>query len=472
MARYDRISLGKYIKKVRLRKKLRQSDLEEEGVLSQSTISNIENGKHVPEEKLNYLLEKLKIPKRNISKYLLTEESEEEIKQNKIEEYQLRLLSIETIIDLSSPKVGLEKLKELSIPTNHELNVNVCFLKGKSYYHLKNWTKSHKYFFDAIQLIDYRYPNTIFSNIKAACYHELSRIEYSLNNLQQAVKYSSIGIQAFVEEGERQYYKPLLLICKAIYLQKLNQFEDANSILEKLAEYNKQNNMINKITSSEITLNAIELQATIQANWKMYSKAIDNALKGIELARIDRMYDRCFELWTTLGKIYTAQNKFNFAEICFLTALKLKKHIKREYLLSYASIQLGTLYYLQEKIESAKKHFLKALQHSKKANDVFLETEALTSIGKCYYKQNNLKAAFKYLKNALELAKKHSLVDQKHFLLLFIGNILNESRDSDYQNYVNEFFQLHLNSIKKERRRMELNPYLTQRDTSADPPGG
>lgn len=79
-----------------------------------------------------------------------------------------------------------------------------------------------------------------------------------------------------------------------------------------------------------------------------------------------------------------------------------------------------------------------------------------------------------YLQEKIELANKHSFKNQKHFLFLFIGNILNQLGNPEYkQNIFNEFLQLHLNSINEGDKKREMDySYLTQRDASANPPGG
>jgi tetratricopeptide (TPR) repeat protein len=300
----------------------------------------------IEDEKLNHLLQKLGLNLDDLSDFYLQEEQIDEEAES--EELQLRLISIESIIDLSSPEEGLEELRGLGISHAHPLSVWVPYLRGKIYYYKKNWKKAHKYFFDCIHSIQNQYPEMAVTNLRAICYHELSLIEYILNNLQQALKYSQEALKVLLPDGEKSYIRDFILISKAIYLQKLNRFEEAQHVLEELTQKRGVNDPAHESSffseSKEVILNLYEVQATILRQGRMHTQAIRHALKGIDLARIDRMYDRAFELWTTLGSIYNDQNKLKLAEICFLTALKFKKLIKKEKMLAYVYTQLGFLY--------------------------------------------------------------------------------------------------------------------------------
>jgi tetratricopeptide (TPR) repeat protein len=458
---------------VRKAKKLRQEDLVDD-VLSQAVISNIESGKtQVSEEKLRHLLGKLGLKPDDLNRFHHPESEIDE--EAELEELNLKLIAIENIIDLVSPDEGLEELRGTGISHDHPLMATVHYLKGKIYVYKGNWKKAHKHFFDCIHLITHQFPEITANNLTAACYHELSFIEYSQNNLPQALKYSQEALKSFIPEGERKYFRELILITKTIYLQKLNRLEEAQTALDDYTQTKKEifsgdDPLYQPGDSKEALLNMYEVQSSILRRSKMHSQAIKFALRGIELARLDRMYDRSFELWTTLGSIYSDQDKLKLAEICFTTALRLRKKIKREYLLAYVFTQLGMLYDKGKNLTRAEKSYMEAVRYSQKINDAFRETEALTALGECHLKQGETDKALLHLNRALDLAKKHDFINQKNRLLLILGTHLNKIGDPGFQRYALDFFHSHAHSLEGGEDAMVYRP--TRRHSVGDPPHG
>ncbi|MGA8942627.1 MAG: tetratricopeptide repeat protein [Thermoactinomyces sp.] len=466
---FDRIEIGKLIKKTRKAKRLRQQDLADSNI-SQVVISYIETGKpEISEEKIKYLLKKLDIKEKDYEKFYV---NEDEIAAKEFdEEMELRLISLETIIDLTAPEQGLEELRSIGLPNGSSLDADIYYLKGKYYLHKRNLKKANRYFFQAIRLVDDKYPEKIHSNLKAASYYGLAKLEYANNDLNKALEYCKKGESSFIIDGERPYLQAGFLVSKVIFLQKLNRLEDAQSALDKLNSISSGKPCF--IESREIILNAYELQATIWAKGNMTNNAISHAKKGIELARIDKAYDRSCELWTTLGSIYNKKDNLQAAEICFQTALKLKNKIQREYLLSYANTELGNLYTKKRKFGEAEKKFYKAISISKKTNDAYQETEALMGLGECYILQNKSAQAIKFLKYALELAKQSGFTKQKNQLLLKLGHYLKAIGDPSFQQYAFDFFESNVEAlIHKEGGVSTLSYQFNQakRHSAGDPP--
>ncbi|MBA4496562.1 tetratricopeptide repeat protein, partial [Paenactinomyces guangxiensis] len=452
--------------------KLRQEDLAD-NIISQVVVSNIETGKtDVSEKKIIYLFNKLGLKEEDMNKFYI---DEEKINQEEVaEELELRLESIETIVDLVDADQGLAELRCLPLPPGDPFIVVVHFLKGKGYLFKGNLKKSRKHFFEAIRYLNDKHAKILSTNLKSLCYYQLSRIEYLQNDLHEALEYCKKGISSFIIDGKRKYTKHLLLLSKAIYLQKLNRLEDAQTVMDQIttsAHTNEQTEVTpSTIDSKEIALNLIELQATIWAKGSMYTQAIKLARQGIELARIDQAFNRSCELWITLGSIYSEKDKFNLAEICFLTALKLKDKIQTEYLLAYAFTQLGTLYSKREEFSHAEDHFLKAVKISRKINDAYQETEALMGLGSCYVKQKMHEKATKCLHEALDLAKQHSFMKQKNQLLLMLGHYLKNIGNPHYQQYALDFFFSNADPLFGGGEQPML--YSPTKRQVADPPNG
>ncbi|SEN51927.1 helix-turn-helix domain-containing protein [Lihuaxuella thermophila] len=468
--RVDRIEFGKFVREQRKAKKLRQGDLVDE-FLSQPVLSNIESGKgQVSEEKMKYVLKKLGL-EEDLTKFYLQESEQNEDSMD--EELQIKLISIENTINLVGPDKASEELRELSLPPKHPFHVWVEYLKGKLYLRKKNWKRAYNHFFNVIHMIDRHYSEMNHTNFKSACYHKLSLIEYLQNNFHQAWKYSEAASKYFVPDGERKYYKDMIRISRVIYLEKLNRIGDAQAVLDDIAsdspaKYKTETDQYHS-ESKESTLNMYEMQAKLLLKGRRLPQAIKFALKGIELARIDKMYDRSFELWTTLGSIYIELNKLNLAECCFTTALKLEKKIKSEYLPAYVYTQLGMLYYKQEDIPGAERKYFEALEYSRKTNDVYHEIQALIGLGKCSIQRNKRDQVLSHLKEALRLAEQHSFVDQKNETLLILAKYLREIGDPNFKDYALDFFCSYVETLEGGESKMVINENI-KRNTTGEPP--
>ncbi|SDY25255.1 tetratricopeptide repeat protein [Thermoactinomyces sp. DSM 45892] len=472
---WDRIELGKFLAKARKAKRKRQNDLAIRGKLSVSTVCSYEKGKQtINEGHLSLILQQLDLTLEDVSRFRQSSFQPLEnqtVDTTEEEEIRLRLISVENIISLVGANEGLKKLAELKISADDPIQVDLLYLRGKAYSKKKNWKKAHKNFFDAIQLINQKHPDKLESNLKTTCYHELSRIEHLQNNLHQAIKYSKDALKYFLSEGERQYLRKLVLISQVIFNQKLKNWEGAQLKLEEIASLpdERAEFYFPLSESNEINLNIFELNASVLAKINKRTLAIQYALKGIEMARLDKMYERSFELFTTLGSIYMESNKLNLAQICFETALKLEKHIQRKYLLAYIYTQLGMLYDKRKEIQLAEDAFKEAVKYSREIDDAYWETEALISLGKCYVEHGKYQQSASLLKKALSLAEQHAFTDQVERLNLLLGHCLDATDDPQFEKYALNFFR---SNVKKSLRGViggedEMN---ARKNNVGDPP--
>ncbi|SDX92659.1 lipopolysaccharide assembly protein LapB [Thermoactinomyces sp. DSM 45892] len=465
MSQWDRVELGKFLAVARKKKKKRQIDLAIEGELSKSTVCGYEKGNlSINERHLLLILKQLDLAEEDVKKFRQIKSIQPENRRiDDKEEIQLRLISIENIIAMVDPTEGLKKLLELPVANDDPIQVDIRYLRGKAYKKKENWKKAHKNLFDAIQLIDQKYPQKLASNIKTACYQELSHTEYHQNNLHQAFKYASDALNCFQPHGERTYLEHVILVAQVIYHQKLMNWEEAQLKLEEIAniQSTERELLFQPSESNEINLNVYELNASILAKGNKKTQAIKYALKGIEMARLDKMHERSFELFTTLGSIYMELDKLNLAEICFETALKLEVHIKKSYLFAYIYTQLGMLYDKRDQLDLAESYFFKAINYSRKNNDAYWETEALTLLGKSHLEHQKLDRAVDLLQDALSLAQKHNFSDQEEYLTLLVGYALEESGNSSFGQYALAFYRSHvkksLKSVVEGRGGIEMN---------------
>ncbi|TCS94670.1 helix-turn-helix transcriptional regulator [Hazenella coriacea] len=434
MTHLNMIKLGELLRKKRKELGLRMEDLADEQI-SPSTISNIERGMpNVNDEKVNYFANKLGLCLEKLPELMIEEKEKEE-------KIKTRLIYIENIIDLMGADKGLEQLKTISIHSSHPLAAVIYFLKGKCYFQKKNWQKAQNYFFESIRLVE-RTAELKQTNIKAGSLNEIARILYFINDLDQALKYVDEGLEVFVEGGERCYYKHVLLVCKVIYLEKLNRTEEALRWLDAMWS------QIHEIENIEVILTMYEMRAIILQKLKLLEESVSYAQKGIELARINKMYERSFELWTTLGSTYIKLGDLDEAENCFLTALNLKEKMRKEYLYISVYTQLGLVYLEQNKWCQAQSVLEEALQIGQRTNNALRFNEALIALGDCFLKQGLINEALVPYSRALEQSQQHGFHNQEHEVLIKLGQCWEKKDPEQFRKCVERLYHVEVLLLK------------------------
>jgi transcriptional regulator with XRE-family HTH domain len=434
----DRVALGRFIRQQRKKRKLRQTDLTDEK-LTQPVLSSIENGRgQVSVEKLEYVLKKLGV-KEDVTCFSMQKTKEEKINET----IRLQLTAVETIIDLISPDPGLARLRELNIHDDHPLSVWAHYLKGKAYAGKKKGKKAQKHFTEAILRLEQQYPEMAESNLHSASYNGLSLLEYMTDQYGTALRYAKQARECFQEEGERRYLKEIILVNQAIYLEKLNRLEEAQNTLNELKK--EQAGYLSK----EALLYHYDVRSSILAKARMHSMAIQSALKGIELARVDKMADRLMKFWGMLGRIYIESGQLHQAEICLETAQQLEKKVRKAGLSAYLYIQLATWHEKKKQAEPARNYSLKALASSRKAGLAYHECEALMLMANSFFLQNENHKAFQTLKEALQIATQHSFSDLTDRIHLLIGAHLGQLGERHTHAFALDFLHSHVKSREK-----------------------
>lgn len=465
MKHLNRGQLGELLKERRKSLGFKQKQLADD-ILSPSTISNIENGKRkVSEDTIAHYCRKLGWKLEEIPQYLLEGNKR---KEDKTKELELQLRSLEIDIDYGNLKHKLKELKELSIPKNSPHKAVIQYLMGKWYYKNEDLEKAIDHFSESIYIYD-KNPKFKYTNMKSASLYEIGRVYHRKNDLDNAIKCVLTGLKSFIENGERKYYKYNLLISKVIYLEKLDKNLEAKETLDTMWPFLAEIN-------TETQLNMFEMQATIYNKLDHFEKALKYAETGIDIARREKNYDRCFELWTTLGVSYKNLGKPKLAETCFKTASHFEKKLRKKYLLpAYNYTELGKLYMEQQKTELAENILRDAVKLGKKAKDGLRYYEALVALGDCLMKQNK-EVGLYFLEEALKLVEKFSFVKQERSIVLKLAKY-NEKKDLIKHNkYFARFYELSVQLMHggEEKMPQDINQlaHLTERKTAGDPPDG
>jgi tetratricopeptide (TPR) repeat protein len=223
---------------------------------------------------------------------------------------------------------------------------------------------------------------------------------------------------------------------------------------------------------TEVQLNMYELHATLLIKQNLPEKAIDYAEAGIQIARRVKNYDRCFELWTTLGRAYKQLGQLLYARHCFETALRFEKLVSKRKIPAYNYTELGLLHWMEGQYQEAEECLQKAARLGKLAKDGFREYEALYALGKYYLEQNNENEAISYLEMAREIAQKHSLLRQERNATVLLIDYYKERDMFKAQKYFARLVDVSVQLLDKggDNVAKQFFALETQRKIEGDPP--
>ncbi|MCH5583531.1 tetratricopeptide repeat protein [Shimazuella sp. AN120528] len=423
--RVSKEKMGEIFRSRRKELGLRQEDVAIKAGVSISTVSNLELGNHtVKEESIAACAEVLGVAE---DIYGLLSEAEQK------EQWAKRELEKIEKITHANPDEALNQLTLLNEIYNVEASKTLLplanYLWGKSYFEKRKWPQAEKFLLEAVNLIkEYSEQNEELrdSNILATCYNDLATIYYFQNNLKQALQYVEKGLQVFKINGARVFQRFFLLLNKCLYLQKMNDKEKAFGALEQLQKYVTEAEKTGDIFQNvrlAVIIQYHDIHANVLNDMGMTEKAQKHAQKGIDIAWLNREYDKLLTLWTTMGTIFFNKGNISIAEEYFLQALHTELKVSRKHLLTPAHINLGRLYLQQNQPEIAEKHIKKALSISNKHNNIIQQVEALHVLGDCYLAQQQYDEAITQFELGSQLANQHSFFHKELDLLDTMCNI-------------------------------------------------
>lgn len=426
----DRKRLGKILKIKRLELDFTLEALADKNI-SASTISLIERGhENVSENKIMYLCKKLDI---DIQQDL---EKMEKSRHKEEQEFLSKLKPIENMIDLIDPKQGLKRLnpllKNIQPTTSPKVIAIMYYLKGRAYTHKgliqknkQDLDRAEKNFKESLAILEQK-PELKTSNLQVLIYHELARVYYFRNDFDNALINVQKGLSLFNEKGERTYIKHTLKISKAIYLEKLDQLHESLKVLEEMW------NDIHIIQNINVILNMYETRAIVLKRLNRPREALQYCIEGIEIARLNEIHERSFELWTVLGSIYSNLRNFERAEECFEIVFGLKHQVKKKYLFINPYTELGKMHLKRGVFSEAIKYLKEAVAIGEETNDSPRLAQALLALGDCFFHQNRLEEALPFYNRAYQIASKHKF---KRILRDILLQYVQCAKEVDYSNY-------------------------------------
>jgi tetratricopeptide (TPR) repeat protein len=438
LSQLNLIELGLFLRHVRKEKELTLENIADHQI-SVTTLSNTEKGKpKVSAEKVLYYVEKLGLLAEELP-YLMNKYRSKDAQIHK--NTYLKLESIAHLVDLKQ-QTGWNDLKAIVLESSDPLNAFVYYIKGKYYDQNREWMKSRNAFLDCVRTVD-QYPDLLLrTNLKAGSLNELSRIAYYEDYLNQAVQYVEDGLAAFCTEGDREYYRDILLVSKAFYLEKLNQWEEVIRITDELWA------RIDTIWGIDTILNLYEIKIKILLRQGLYSQAIQYTREGLLRARLDRLTERSFDLWTLLGTIYLKQGDLPEAETCFVTALNIK--VEKRHLPISTYIELSKLYKKQQKYEKAYQVAYQAVLLGKEINDRIHLYGALKSLGDCLFIQKEYGKAIEPYEEALSIARAYKDEEKTRDMLRKVALCQEHTDKRKYIKCIEEYFKIEVELHEKE----------------------
>lgn len=213
---------------------------------------------------------------------------------------------------------------------------------------------------------------------------------------------------------------------------------------------------------TDIKLNLYQLKATLYNKDRRYQKAISAVEQGIDLARREKRFDRCFELWTTAGTIYKNICKWDAAMLCFQTAAKFEDKVVEQQFVAINCKELGQLHLLRGNFKLAVEKLQQALKVSKKSKDKLRYCEVLQALGECYLQHGQRQEAVDYLEQAQIVAQEHSFDHQEWDIVLLLAKCYEKSNLVKSNQYSRRLFHISLKLKEEVSRSMQLRELKTR----------
>jgi tetratricopeptide (TPR) repeat protein len=422
---YVTAELASEIREARKKKGYRQEDLALEGFLSTGTISRIERGSvSVSREKVMFLCEQLGV---SMEKYQQEADEEDQV------DVSLQLLSIENHLNMVSPDEAWEELRTVK-PESEYHRIWALYLKGR-YWERKGKKEKAKVVYS--QVVDHDDPELKQHNFISASYHALGRISFYGDEIEDALEYVIKGLDRFNQDGEKEHIYHYLQISRIIYLEELKRYEEALLEIENL--WSNKNN----IDSRQVILSMYEIKTRLLTKLSRFDLAVTLATEGLNIARVNRMYDHAGYLWIALAECFQRQNKVKNAKICFQSAIKMSSYMQNKFFISKIYIQLGNLYQEVKDSQKAYEMFTTAVNLSRKNTNKILLAESLQCVGDHYILNEKIEKAKKAYGESLDIYKRLHKPKNIRSLLLKMASCYRDSDRTKYYDLLDEYHQIY-----------------------------
>lgn len=392
-------------------------------VLSEPTISRIENGKTIAVlEKYEYYSKKLGFDFNE-----LLESGSDIVQLNRI---RSKLDSIEEDIEDRFFNEASGALNQINVDTLQYYKPYYHYLKGKLFIYQDQLDQGEVELLSAIKFSKTLPEESFKENILPCAYYAISNIYYNKNDIKTALESTEMALDTFVEDGERKEYLYKILLNKAAYLLKLDRLNETKPIADEIGS------AIYEIEDQVVKTGYYELKALINKQCHKYEEAIEYIQEGLRIARSNKLFDRTFELRTLLGNIYSEIDRVDEAEHAYQRAILMSDRVD-ERIIPMTHTLLGHLYLKQNLFNQAKKHFDKAIKICESSN--FFDSRyvsALYGSGVLLERLGDKMAAINNLEKALEISQHLELREKEQDISLMLISCYEGVNDEKHQKYL------------------------------------
>lgn len=348
-------------------------------------------------------------------------------------------------IAAANPKQALQQLNELNKTEKVEsmgvLRPMVHFLRGKCYFTQKDWERADKYFHYSIESME-KFPELDETNVKADCYNYLSFIKHFHGEYQDALKLVQIGLMHFVDNGNRDDLKALLLLNQSIYLDHLGAYEKVLNTIEELNDFIHQHNYQIEVRTSVIIQMYI-IQSNVLIKLNMLEKALECAKKGEKIAWINQDFSRLFSLWAQIGSIYLQMQDLVLAEEYLLKSLDLQAKITKSNLLLFAYKNYAALSILKKEWALANDIVDRLLKIGETQQDKRDVVVSLLRVGEYYQANGRYVEAIELYLRVEEMVNESKLDSYRYEIITGLWFCYGQMKDkAKFQHYMEQMYQL------------------------------
>lgn len=269
--------------------------------------------------------------------------------------------------------------------------------------------------------------------LKAYVYINMSKINLSFNQYENAATNAKIAYEHFISIGNKEgALKSLLNYSGA--LSNIDQEELATEYLEMVLDDN------------DITMNKT-LKAAIMNNLtscyrkkKEYDKAISTCNESINIMKRLKRYSKLAMNLLNLGNIYRDLEDWNKCESAYMKGIEIAEEhtVIREIGRGYEL--MASISYMQKKYDDCIKYAQKAIEASNQVNDDFRVAEAYVEMSRGYLELNHIIPYINCIEQAIQYYLKENFVNEAIDYLIkvikYYGRNYNEVKVKEYLEQV------------------------------------
>lgn len=250
--------------------------------------------------------------------------------------------------------------------------------------------------------------------------------------------FTESGLEAFQDNGGREYLKYKLIKNKAIYLERLGRTNEALKIVQDVW------GELNRVTPVETLASLYWLKSELLRKSGEYKESVRIAQEGIYKATLNNMKESSAELWATLGSGYCSLKDPQKAEICYDVAMNLAENGNLTNPYVRTCLAQAELHIDREEWVKAETTLHKAVKSASEKECSFYLVDAYLACGTLYALQGLKDNAINSLHNAINIANEYEYTRKEHQAWLQLANIHENTDQQEFQKCITNMYRLQM----------------------------